>query len=75
MSAKDEPAFPQMANSAGYYAIQPSGGLTKRELFAGMATQGMLANPDVREDLVYCKNAVRLADDLLAELAKGAERG
>ncbi|MGN6223671.1 hypothetical protein [Pseudoxanthomonas sp.] len=52
-----------------------SAGLTKRELFAAMAMQGIWANSD--EVLVkewsttdIARNAVEAADALLAELAK-----
>ena len=47
-------------------------GLTKRELFAAMAMQGILANPswDVHDVPVV---AVEAADALLAELAKPRE--
>lgn len=60
-------------------------GLTKREYFAAMAMQGLLANPDVkpleqahtidahRVDLVnrgYAKVAIGMADAILDELNK-----
>lgn len=47
-------------------------GLTKRELFAAMAMQGLLANPrgsEVKRDIVVSE-AVFVADALLKELAK-----
>lgn len=44
-------------------------GLTKRELFAAMAMQGMLAC-DRRADLELAEKAVIYADALLKELAK-----
>lgn len=72
---KDENAFPQGSHSAG---------LSKRELFAAMALQGMLANPEryayitakmergeLTQDSASMKNArkaVYLADALLAAL-------
>lgn len=47
--------------------------LTKRELFAAMAMQGLLscgpANPPLKENV---EGAVRIADALLAELTKGS---
>ena len=56
-------------------------GLTKRELFAAMAMQGMLAQVDAESsphtwDVVpetAAAGAVRCADALLAELAKPQE--
>jgi hypothetical protein len=57
-------------------------GLTKRELFAVMILQGMAANPGaVTDELpgfegldhsLLIPGAVRMADALLAELAKGS---
>ena len=48
--------------------------ITKRDLFAAMAMQGMLADhtydPDPPDVAIH---AVRAADALLAELSKGAE--
>lgn len=45
-------------------------GLTKREYFAGLAMQGMLANTEYvlhsRETLAH--NAVQMADELLKQL-------
>lgn len=46
-------------------------GLTKRELFAAMAMQALIANPDVAMD--YCERinmAVRTADALIEALNK-----
>lgn len=46
-------------------------GLTKRELFAAMAMQGLFSNPDDRGHVAeYARFAVKAADALLAELAK-----
>ena len=45
-------------------------GLTKREYFAGLAMQGLLANPDLYVNMKIGQEAVLLADELLAELAK-----
>ena len=44
------------------------GGLTKRELFAAMAMQGLLASGDY--DLKGLRDAVRCADALLEALAE-----
>ena len=46
-------------------------GLTKRELFAAMAMQGLISNPDKSYDSACAaSDAVAFADALLAELAK-----
>ena len=63
----------QTNNSTGWTT-----GLTKRELFAAMAMQGILANrvyePPRRTKLAgMAKDAVSAADALLAELAKDGE--
>jgi hypothetical protein len=46
-------------------------GLTKRELFAAMAMQGLLANPGFREDVVHgriAKMAIDEANNLIYHL-------
>lgn len=46
-------------------------GLTKRELFAAMAMQGILANPEItknHKDLNIEQAAIKCADALIAEL-------
>jgi hypothetical protein len=50
------------------YALE--GGLTKRELFAAMAMQGLLANPAYADHGPLAPAAVFHADALLAELEK-----
>jgi hypothetical protein len=50
-------------------------GLTKREYFAAAALQGILAAPHVIDSAGYLRggvveNAVKIADHLVAELAK-----
>lgn len=76
---KDEPAFP-----VDEYTVRPglppsyegkSFGLTKREYFAGLAMQGLLANGDHRKRLACDLDtthicAIKYADALLKELAK-----
>ena len=75
----NEPAFPGTGEwgSDGVYRLEaPAGmnGLTKRELFAAMAMQGIAASypqwvqPQDAARLAEC--AVASADALLAELAK-----
>lgn len=67
MSNADEQAFADPCNS----------GLTKREYLAAMAMQGLCANsipgghhqPDI-----YARDAVQIADALLAELEKPHDR-
>lgn len=69
------PAFPVPLNAGQSYSTHsPCDGLTKRELFAAMAMQGLLAfqgqkiSPsDVANDAVVNADALL---DLLAELAK-----
>lgn len=73
MSNSNEPAYPT--------ATMP--GLTKRELLAAMAMQGLLANADairstttkapvleIRPSEAMARASVNYADALLAELAK-----
>lgn len=70
------PAFPvPLNNGEAYKSHAPCDGLTKRELIAAMAMQGILANgtydPPRRERLKGMSiDAVSAADALLAELAK-----
>ena len=57
------------ANLPAHYA-------SKREHFAAMAMQGIIANPGMIEDAKYsgaAKAAVKMADALLAELAKDSK--
>ena len=49
----------------------PEFGLTKRELFAAMAMQGILAYPHGNQSVGVCASvAVKAADALIAELTK-----
>jgi hypothetical protein len=77
MDEKDKPAFPQMHTILAADEDSPSvhrrfNGLTKRELFAAMAMQGILS----AEDGVSFPSAelaslsIDCADALLAELSK-----
>ena len=70
-----QPAFPMPVEddrdchgrlNSGY------GGLTKRELFAALAMQGMTSNNSIPVELVAAWS-VQYADALLAELAKEAK--
>ena len=56
-------AFPKPDNEEYY----PQDGLSKREYFAGLAMQGMLAGGNYSE-LEVASCAVNLADDLLIQL-------
>jgi hypothetical protein len=48
---------------------EPEFGLTKRELIAAMAMQGMLADPDIHERFeVIADEAVQAADALIERL-------
>jgi hypothetical protein len=50
--------------------------LTKREQFAAMALQGMLACPDNSGNPeAYAKDAVKQADALIAALSENAQHG
>jgi hypothetical protein len=65
---KDGPAFPNMN-----YEGHQMGGLTKRELFAAMAMQGLVTTYTIYRDNLFPTSAaaaVAYADALLAELQK-----
>lgn len=82
-------AFPQIESKsdspAGYYVTEvfSAGGLTRRELFAAMAMQGLLASPhpipaiggDKSDpmELRLGRMACLMADSLIAELGKTNE--
>lgn len=64
------PAFP----SHGSMGEVVHHGLTKRELFAAMMMQGMLADPECNPKReVLARDAVSLADALLAQLAGNSQ--
>lgn len=49
--------------------------ITKRELFAAMAMQGILSDPEYNEPVErLASSSVRAADALIAELAKSTEQ-
>jgi hypothetical protein len=61
----NDAAYPLMGK------ISASAGLTKRELIAAMAMQGLLANPGFREDVVHgriAKMAIDEANNLIYHL-------
>lgn len=77
MSNKDQPAFSQSKLHKNSYTNEWEGGLTKREYFAGLAMQGLLAYPRGQEGETPWSQTVALwaieaADALLAELEKTA---
>lgn len=68
---KDEPAFPGPAPETDIHSFYY--GVSKRELFAAMAMQGILANSEFlknHKDADIHKAAVFNADALLKELEK-----
>lgn len=69
----NEPAFPQCETSRGnpFHTEFPSGeGLTKREYFAAMAMQGLLATPAPVPFKQVADMAVRHADELIEALER-----
>lgn len=69
MKNADQPAYPKLTSSenSGGHIHRTVGGLTKREMFAAMAMQGMLANSFWGEQDV-AEQAIRYADKLLKQL-------
>lgn len=65
----NEAAFPHFTQDAWKNPVV-RGGLTKRELFAAMALQGLLACPEELDTEYAAHNAVACADALIAELEK-----
>lgn len=75
----DESAFPEYLrvpdhdkSSLAIEKLTPAGGLTKRELFAAMAMQGFLANPDFTDD--SCETTAELSVSASAALVKQLEK-
>jgi hypothetical protein len=60
------PAFPLISDDG--YII--NAGLTKREYFAAMALQGLLANSNIQLDGASANTAILFADALIEELSK-----
>lgn len=78
-SKGNEPAFPRLEHvkhgnfSEARYVWETHGGLTKREYFAAMAMQGMLASGISERNsgpVSLAMSAVEQADALIAELEK-----
>jgi hypothetical protein len=79
VSNGNESAFPcklggEHTTNEGYtFSQYESAGLTKRELFAAMAMQGMISfgtEKEVYDETKIPKLAVKIADALIAELEK-----
>jgi hypothetical protein len=74
MSKHNEPAFPNITPDM---CVDGGPGLTKREWFAGMALQGILANPNTgiySENFSFAitkANAEYMADAMLEEGGEG----
>lgn len=68
MALYSEPAYPYEDKELDYY----SPGLTKRELFAAMALQGMLSNPDIDFNYTHelVVDAIAAADALIKAINK-----
>lgn len=74
MNNSDKPAFVDGSSNGDI----GSSGLTKREYFAGLAMQGMLANPSILQNAnnphTFCEElclaSVEQADELLNQLEK-----
>lgn len=78
---KNEPAFPQ---EMSYYIVEDKPteglGLSKREYFAGLVLQGLVSMERTIDLIAKTKDfegtvevAIKLADALIAELAKEGE--
>jgi ATP-dependent protease HslVU (ClpYQ) peptidase subunit len=73
MENKDKPAYPSTLGCADgcVYPVQQIdnnlGGLTKREMFAMAAMQGLIAQSQCSVDTI-AKNAIAMADELLERL-------
>ena len=73
MKNGDMPAMPIEINGFGQYAPEVYSGLTKREMFAMAAMQGILSSLTDDSDMSpseLARCSVRNADALLAELEK-----
>ena len=71
MSDANKPAFPSQHDDRSHI-LSHEEGLTKREYFAAMAMQGILAHPEHSKftAAAIADDAIRQADALLAELEK-----
>jgi len=64
--------YPELnPNENAYPNEQGAFGLTKRELFAAMAMQGLLSNPELSAEFeAYASDSVKFADALIDGLNK-----
>lgn len=74
MTPPNDPAFPVVCQDFSGHRVCGAG-LTKREWFAGMALQGVIAsfsnNFNVADPQDTAKTVLKFADALLAELSRG----
>jgi hypothetical protein len=63
----NERAFPSF-DRLGDIVCSPEQGLTKREYMATVIASGLCADPNITTNIA--RTAVRVADELIAELAK-----
>lgn len=75
MENKDRPTHPVIEPVTDKYGSQYFNvefGLTKREHFAGLAMQGMMANPEFKEwdSIRIVKESIVTADELLKQLVQ-----
>lgn len=72
INEKTMPNEPAFSKAAFYHpdggCDSPNKGLTKREYFAAMALQGLLANPSECPLSGYANDAVNAADELIKRL-------
>lgn len=73
----DTPAFPFIGTDSSGYTTALATGLSKREHFAGLAMQGLLANKrsmDITDDALT-EVAIAFADRLITALNKEEGKG
>lgn len=71
MTNPNDPAFPIIVNALEIHSSRA--GLSKREYFAAMAMQGLIAGSQGRvkwNETQFAMGAINLADALIAELNK-----
>lgn len=77
MKNSDKPIYPHLESSCNeqnqideIWVTSGKEGLTKREYFAGVALQGLVANLHNNSPKFIAEVAVKIADELLKELEK-----
>ena len=69
MKNADKPTYPLEFKKEGSYNTEGwSNGLTKREYFAGLAMQGLLASNSEQTAKYIVKKAIESTDELLKQL-------